>query len=111
MHLIHDFRKEKPTFDSLTDRRYFDKIKINDDIIEVNYNSIIDTQFTGGNVDENSYEYYKKLLNLGTFAKAPCGGFVNFYKIKSLKKREFILFSGVNEVSNSRYIVIIHKII
>jgi len=52
----------------------------------------------------------KYLLKLGMHSKAPCGGFVNFYQVKN-GERSFILYSGVNEVYNSQFIITIHKIL
>jgi hypothetical protein len=82
------------------------ELNLLEDTMVINYQDIINTQFSEGNVEEN--EKYKKYLRLGMYSKAPCGGFVNFYKLKSKKGSYYVLYSGVNEVSNSHYIVTVH---
>lgn len=85
-------------------------ILLDDDSVLVDFGAIISTQFTGGNVSDR-YEDLKRALGLGQFSSAPGGGFINFYALMSEKGVEYVLFSGVNEVNNSHYVVTVHKII
>ena len=86
------------------------KIDLNDDSVIVDFRAIIGTQFTGGNVPEK-VEDLMEILHLGEFSSAPNGGFINFYSAQSRNHENYILFSGVNEVSNSHYIVTVHKVL
>lgn len=86
------------------------EIDLNDDSVTVDFQAIIDTQFAGGNVPEK-YEDLMELLHLGEFSSALDGGFMNFYSVHSHNQENYILFSGVNEVSNSHYIVTVHKVL
>jgi hypothetical protein len=83
---------------------------LDSDWIIVDFQAIIDTQFSGGNVP-NKFEGLKRMLGLGEFSSAPGGGFINFFSVFSQQNVEYILFSDVNEVYNSHYIVTVHKVI
>lgn len=76
----------------------------------INFDSIINSLFTNESKDLD-YEYLKSYFNLGGYSKAPCGGFINFFNVTGSKGNKYILYSGVNEVSNSHFIVTIHKIL
>lgn len=80
------------------------------DQLIVDFMAIIDTQFSVGNVPDK-YEDLKHKLGLGEFSSAPGGGFINFYSVLRKKNIEYILFSGVNEINNSHYVVTVHKVI
>ena len=86
------------------------EIDLNDDSVIVDFRKIIDTQFAGGNIPEK-FEDLMEILHLGEFSSAPNGGFVNFYSVHSRNHKNYILFSGVNEVSNSHYIVTVYKVL
>jgi hypothetical protein len=110
MIVIKEYNSNELMFDNVERTSNIKKININGETIEINYNSIIDTQFTGGNTGQK-FEQLKEILNLGIYSKAPCGGFINFYKISGSSGNDYIIYSGVNEVSNSHYIITIHKIL
>ncbi len=110
MQTIREYRNGEFIFDNTAANYSVEKIKLDGETITVDYNLIIDTQFSGGNTGQE-FEHLKAFLDLGTYSKAPCGGFVNFYAITGDRGNNYILFSGINEVSNSHYIVTIHKIV
>ncbi|MFZ9847347.1 MAG: hypothetical protein ACO3EE_04265 [Flavobacteriales bacterium] len=82
----------------------------NNDTVVVNFNDIINTHWQQGNVDENEKNYLKEFLKIGMSSRAICGGFANFYRIKTQKGEEVLLYSGVSEPSNSHFVVTIHGI-
>lgn len=110
MQIVKEFRINELTYDNVKNGSITQLISLDSETIDVNYNDIINTQFTGGNVGQQ-FEELKINLNLGMYSKAPCGGFVNFFKITSNHGNDYIIYSGVNEVSNSHYVVTIHKIL
>lgn len=89
-------------FDSTQSRHSQIVLELNDDFLKIDFNSIIATQFSGGNV-QDLFNELKNFLNLGVFSKAPCGEFVNFFKFSGRSKTEYIVYSGINETSNSHY--------
>lgn len=109
MQILQEFKNDELIYDNINDTTFTQSVDINSETLLINYNDIIDTQFTGGNMGELSTQL-KNDLNLGIYSKAPCGGFVNFYKVSSNLGGFYIIYSGVNEVSNSHYIVTVHKI-
>ncbi len=110
MKIIKEYQNSQLVFDNTMSKSSKIEIDINSEIIQIDYNAIIDTQFSGGNMGQE-FETLKTFLKLGMHSKSPCGGFLNFYFITAKKSSGFILFSGVNEVSNSHYIVTVHKIL
>lgn len=111
MKIVKDYGNQELSFDNLTVKSNI-KLDFLDDEILVELNNIINTQFQGGNIQENEMlQSLKDYLGIGLYSKAPCGGFVNFFKVKSIKGEDFVLYSGVNEVSNSHYLITIHKIL
>lgn len=110
MKIIKEFNADEVVYDNLKDTQKEQTIYSLNGNIRVDFQSIIDTQFTGGNVGAD-FNQVKTFLNLGLYSKAPCGGFPNFYRIESETDKMFIIYSGVNEVSNSHYIVTLHKIL
>jgi hypothetical protein len=110
MQFIKEFGSNDLVYDNAKKGTTIEHVSINAEIIDINYYDIINTQFTGGNVGQK-FEQLKDDLNLGMYSKAPCGGFVNFYKVTGNMGNDYIIYSGVNEVSNSHYIVTIHKIL
>ena len=110
MKTIKEYSNNELVFDNIKSKPSKTKIDVGNEVIQVDYNSIVDTQFSGGNMGQE-FEALKTFLNLGMYSKSPCGGFVNFYLQEGSKGGKYILFSGVNEVSNSHYIVTIHKIL
>lgn len=110
MKIIKQFNTKEIVFDNLRDKSNNVNIKIEGDKIKISFDDIIDTQFSGGNV-HLKFNDYKSLLNLGQYSEAECGGFVNFFKVTSENGKDYVLYSGVNEISNSHYIVTIHKIL
>ncbi|MGQ1911815.1 hypothetical protein ACT3CE_18830 [Marinifilum sp. RC60d5] len=96
-------------FDNLKDKTT-KEIIIEEDKLNIEFNKIIESQFSGGNI-EDKYDRYKTFLGLGMYSKAHCGGFINLYKTLSEKGNYYIIYSGVNEVSNSHYIVTVHMIL
>lgn len=110
MQIVKEFWENELVYDNVKVMSVIQSTDVDNEIISINYNDIIDTQFTGGNVGQK-FEQLKMYLNLGLYSKAPCGGFVNFFKVTGSKGNDFIVYSGINEVSNSHYIVIIHKIL
>jgi hypothetical protein len=109
MKIIKQFHINELVFDNIRDKSNKTNIYVGEDTLEIDFNKIIDTQFSGGNV-QSKFNDYKSLLHLGQYSKAECGGFVNFFKVTSENEKDYILYSGVNEVSNSHYVVTIHKI-
>ncbi len=110
MKIVKQFNTKEIVFDNLRDKSNSTDLIIGDDTLKIDFNKIIDTQFSGGNV-QLKFNDYKSLLRLGQYSKAECGGFVNFFNITSENGKDYVLYSGVNEVSNSHYIVTIHKIL
>ena len=99
-------------YDSVKAKKSKIKIHINKDTIKLDYDKIIDTFFTQGNIsDDILKKQLVTFLNLGVYSKAPCGGFVNFFEVFSKKGDKYIIYSGIREVSNSYFIVEIHEII
>lgn len=110
MLIIKDFSKDEFVFDNLANLSSVKQINIKNETIDLNFQEIIYTQFTAGNIG-HLFESLKAFLNLGKYSKAPCGGFVNFFEIMGTGGTKFVIYSGVNELSNSHYKVTIHKII
>jgi hypothetical protein len=110
MHIEKEFNHSEVVFDSFLNKQPFVSLILNNDEVLLNFNDIINTQFTEGNIGAK-LTHLKKFLNLGMYSKAPCGGFLNFFELLSKNGNSLIVFSGVNEVSNSHYIITIHKII
>lgn len=112
MKIIKNFKNNEFVYDSVKSKKNKIEIEIEDDEIKVNYDEIIDCFFNQGNISNLSFK--KELfefLNLGINSKAPSGGFINLFQIKSKKNQTYIIFSGVKEVSNSYFIVDVHKVI
>jgi hypothetical protein len=110
MKIIKHFNKTELVFDNIRNKSNKVTVTIGDDTLKIDFDNIINTQFSGGNI-QSKFNEYKRFMNLGQYSKAECGGFVNFFKITSDKGKVYILYSGINEVSNSHYIVTVHKII
>lgn len=110
MRVVKEFNKGELNYDNLRDTSGNEYVEVYGEIIKIDYESIIDSQFTGGNTGDE-FEKIKKELNMGFYSKAPCGGFVNFFSVIGDKGNNYIIYSGVNEVSNSHYMVTIHKIL
>ena len=111
MEVIREYENKEHVFDNTKSDQTVTKISMNKESIRVDYRSIIDTQFSGGNLSNNEFEQLKGYLALGTYSNAPCGGFINFHQVVSNKGNRYVIYSGVNEVSNSHYVVTIHKIL
>lgn len=109
MKIINEYKNGEIVFDNLKNKSTLKSFIINEANIILDFQDLIDTQFTGGNI-ANKFEVLKTFLKLGIYSKAPCGGFVNFYRVKN-KNNSYIFYSGVNEVSNSHYFITVHKII
>jgi hypothetical protein len=109
MVILKEFLNNEIVYDNLISEHSRMSLTIDNHTVILNFQDIINTQFSGGNLG-NEIDKVKSFLNLGIYSKTPCGGFVNLYKQK-LGRDNIIIFSGVNEVSNSHYIVTIHKII
>ncbi len=111
MHVVKDLEINKFVYDNAQNEPTNQSIDVNNiEMINFNYNDIIHTQFTGGNVVQK-VEQLKNDLNLGMYSKAPCGDFINFYNVIGSQGNNYIIYSGVNEMSNSHYIVTVHKIL
>lgn len=112
MIVVKEFKNDEYIYDNILNSNDLTivNIVVNGENIIFDYKWLIDTQFTAGNIGLE-LDALKNKLELGLFAKAPCGGFINFYKTQGSKGNYYVIFSGVNEVSNSHYIVTIHKII
>lgn len=109
MKIVKEYKQKEFVYDNLAKDSSKQILKLDEEELLFDFKNLIDSQFTGGNVDGN-FEKLKDFLNLGMYSKAPCGGFVNFYRLKG-KNNFFVIYSGVNEVSNSHYVVTIHKIL
>jgi len=109
MKILRRYQDDKIVYDNTKSNTSEIILNLEEGQLLIDFEKIIDTQFTAGNVKEK-FELLKNLLNLGMYSKAPCGGLVNFYQVKN-GDRCFIVYSGVNEVSNSHYTVTIHKIL
>lgn len=110
MQIIKEYGKDELVYDNIVNLSSVEQINIKNEFISINFQEIINSQFTGGNIGE-LFEQVKTLLNLGRYSKAPCGGFVNFFETTGTGGTKFLIYSGVNEVSNSHYKVTVHKII
>lgn len=112
MIVVKEFKNNEYVYDNTvnTSKPSLSRVIVNDEIINFDFHWLIDTQFTEGNIGPK-LEDYKSKLGFGLYTKAPCGGFLNFYKVQGSMGNNYIIFSGVNEVSNSHYVVIIHKVI
>ncbi|SDE60876.1 hypothetical protein SAMN04487996_10610 [Dyadobacter soli] len=111
MKIVKELAEHECYYDNaVTGRSTLTEIDLDDDSVTVDFRAIIGTQFVGGNVPEK-FESLMEILHLGKFSSAPNGGFINFYSIRSRNHENYILFSGVNEVSNSHYIVTVHKVL
>lgn len=109
MQVIKTYNNEL-IFDNLKSKNNRQYVSIKNEKICLDFEKIINSQFTGGNL-ESKYNVMKEFLNLGYHSKSPCGGFVNFYRFISDQGNYYIIYSGIKEVSNSHYVVTIHKII
>jgi hypothetical protein len=109
MKIIKEFNIGEMVFDNLKDALN-STIELDSGKLIIEFDKIMNTQFSGGNVQAD-LDSYKSFLNLGKYSKAECGGFPNFYKTESDNGNCYVIYSGVNEVSNSHYIVTVHKII
>ena len=110
MKVIKEFSSNKFIYDNTKKLKNVLDVILDNLILKINFDDIINTQFSLGNISKDEVEKVKNFLNMGLFYNDINGGFINFYKIK-IKEREFIVFSGVNEISNSHYIITLHKII
>ncbi|MDW3194705.1 MAG: hypothetical protein R8G66_20165 [Cytophagales bacterium] len=110
MKIVKEYDRNELVFDNAISKSLRKNVVINDEEITIDFDSIIDTQFSGGNIGQD-FEELKTFLKLGMYSRSPCGGFVNLYLIEGKNGGKYILFSGVNEVANSHYIVTIHKIL
>lgn len=112
MRILEKELSNKFIYDSVKSKKKKITLSIDNDTIDVDFERIIDTLFTRGNIkDPSLIEDLKKLFNIGLYSNAPCGGFINFYKVKSKKSKNYIIYSGIKEVSNSYFVVEIHKIV
>ena len=113
MRIIKSFSEAEIVYDNLVESSSRKNIVVEFGVIfTIDFHSIIDSQFQGGNLKPELFEILKAFMGLGQFSKAPCGGFANFYRFgKSNETEGYVVFSGVNEVSNSHYIVTVHNII
>lgn len=109
MKIVEKYRNGEFVFDNLKDNHRVE-ILIENNRIRINFQNIIDTQFTGGNIGDDFYDL-REFMRLGKYDKAPCGGFVNFNKVISDEGKNYIIFSGVKEISNSYYLVTVHCIL
>ncbi len=110
METILEFKPGEVIYDSLKSGSDCIVITLLDDQIEIAFNRIIDSHFSGGNAGL-FYDDLKRYLGLGPYSKAPCGGFLNFFRITGSKGSNYVVLSGVNEYYNSCYLVEVCKII
>jgi len=110
MEVIKEFLSNEFKYDNTKNQKNILELKIEKNIFKIEFDKIINTHYSLGNISKDEIEIIKDKLKIGMFYNSPCGGFINFYKIMN-KKSEYILYSGVNEVSNSHYVVTLHKII
>ncbi|HEX8549556.1 MAG TPA: hypothetical protein VF691_21530 [Cytophagaceae bacterium] len=110
MEVVKELNNSELTYDNVKNDQDKRSIRVKDEIIEINFQNIIDTQFTGGNLGEKREQFVND-LRIGMYSKAPCGGFINLFEVKSNKGVNYVVYSGIQEVSNSHYIVTIHKIL
>jgi hypothetical protein len=111
MKIIKTFLPNEFIYDNTKNHKNTLILKLEELTLEIDFNKIINTHFSLGNISKDEIEIIKRSLGIGMFYKAPCGGFVNFYKIKAKNNIEYILYSGVSEVSNSHYVVILYKVL
>ena len=109
MKIIKEYNLKEIVFDNLKDKSD-STIEFDTDKLVIEFDKIVNTQFTGGNI-QTDFNSFKSFLKLGQYSKAECGGFPNFYRTESVNGSSYVIYSGVNEVSNSHYIVTVHKII
>lgn len=110
MQIVKEYRNNDFFYDNTKNQPIIQKVYLDNGEIEINFNDIIGTQFTGGNLFQR-FEQLKSYMNIGSYEKAPCGGFVNFYSVIGKYNDNYIVYSGIKEVSNSHYIITIHKIL
>lgn len=108
MRVVKEYKEGEFVYDNTKNSNHRQTLKIDDYELIIDFQDLIDTQFTCGNISEK-IEDIKSMLGLGKYSKASCGGFINFYRLKE-SNCNYIIYSGVNEVSNSHYIVSLHKI-
>ncbi|WP_111684804.1 hypothetical protein [Winogradskyella tangerina] len=112
MKIIGNNLYNKSVYDSENSKKNKVKIVLSNEILKINYNKIIDTFFTQGNIEDESLKQdLLNLFSLGKYSKAPCGGFVNFFEVLSNNANKYAIYSGIREVSNSYFKVEIHEII
>jgi len=103
MTIIKEYLNDELVFENIKSNSNKVSLRIDGEVIIIDFNEIINTQFSGGNINQE-YQILKEQLNLGIYSKSPCGGFVNFFSVKGTNNKKYILYSGVNEISNSHYI-------
>jgi hypothetical protein len=111
MFQIIDFEVPKLIFDNTKEEATVEDVIIDGNRISIPFEKIIDSQFSEGNTSLIEKDELKQYLNLGKYSKAPCGGFVNFFRKNESSGTDYVIYSGVNEVSNSHYIVTVHKVL
>lgn len=109
INIIKSYENKELVYDNLIDKLDC-SIQFGNAHLKFLFSEIIDTQFEGGNVP-NEIELLANFLKLGMYSKADCGGFPNFFKVESDDQSEYIIYSGINEPSNSHIIVTVHKIL
>lgn len=105
MKIIAEYIQGLYTFNSLKNQSSGQYITIDSDSIYVNYLDFIDNLWTNDNFRA------VKNLNIGLYGKAPCGGFISLLKCSSNEGKAYVIYAGVNEISNSNYIITIHKVL
>ena len=81
MKIIKEFKNDEKVYRNYNSDSV-QKYHIEELELVVDFQDIINTQFSGGNTN-SKFEKIKNFLHLGMYSKAPCGGFINFYEIKS----------------------------
>jgi hypothetical protein len=111
MFQIKDFEVPKLIFDNTKRETSLVDVIVQGKSVSIPFENIINSQFSEGNTSMIEKDELKQYLSLGKYSKAPCGGFVNFYRINESLYTDYVIYSGVNEVSNAHYIVTVHKVL
>ncbi|WP_214607062.1 hypothetical protein, partial [Hymenobacter arizonensis] len=84
-------------------------VPLDGDELVVDVEALLATHWAGGN-EGAGREVLQRFVPLGQYTKAPCGGFVNCFRVRSARGRTYYLYSGVNEVSNSCFVATLHSV-
>lgn len=85
------------------------RLALDGEDVVVDVPALLDTHLQGGDAGAG-LDVLQRLIPLGLYTRAPCGGFVNCFRVCSARGKTYYLYSGVNEVANSCYVVTLHAV-